>query len=89
MIPTVGRPCILDSSRLSTKDDAEFEDESCSRSNLTPGLATKSNRIEGSSTSKTLDLLSTLVVTPKKSMPPEDRVLMLGIDDPLPRKKEK
>jgi hypothetical protein len=88
MIPAVGRPCILESSKLSTEDDAEFEDESRSRSDLKPGLATKSNRIEGSSASETLDLLSPLVVTPEKLILPEDQVLILGTDDPLPKKKK-
>lgn len=85
MIPdgTVDRPCTLNSSKLSTEDDAKFGGESCSSSDLKSDSATKSDWIESSSVSEILDLFSPLVVVTEKSMLPFPRVFVQGTDEVL------
>ena len=96
MIPAgrLDRPCIPDSSKLSTEGDiTEFKGESCSSSILKSGLEsleTKVDRIERSSVSEMIDwCLSPRVVSRETLTAPFLRVSMEGIDDVLPKPRTK
>ena len=90
----LGRPCIPDSSKLSTEGDVtEFKGESCSSSILKSGLeslGTMVDWIEGSSVSETLDLcLFPRVVARERLTPPFLRVFMKGTDEVVLKTKGK